>query len=189
MSSQSSRNRSPAPHMMRVNFDPLQAFTTISGVGPKLVQAIIHVRETAGNLETETLDVLIRRSLSKRGLYWLHFAANPSLVAESTASENEDFVDWTPQCSAPYRNRDQVKAELTGVTSHILALETDITARWEELQMQMKEPLPSLIKPPGPQRLLTTRVPVVAEGFPNPSEHMTYLTSRRPAPVVRFAPG
>ncbi|KAH3819141.1 hypothetical protein DPMN_120874 [Dreissena polymorpha] len=150
MSSQSSRNRSPVPHMIRVDFEPSQALTTISGVGPKLAQAIIHVRETAGNLERETLEVLIRQSLSERELYWLNFTANPSLVAESTASENEDFVDWTPPCSAPYRNRDQVKAELTGVTSQILALEADITARWEQLQMQMREPLPSLTKPTAP---------------------------------------
>ncbi|KAH3782356.1 hypothetical protein DPMN_160271 [Dreissena polymorpha] len=150
MSSQSSRNRSSAPQMIRFNFDPSQALTTISGVGSKLAKDIIHVRETTGNLEMETLEVLIRQSLSERELYWLDFVANRSLVAESTASENEDFVHLTPPCSASYRNRDQVKAEVTGVTSQILTLEADITARWEEFQMQMREPLPSLTKTPAP---------------------------------------
>ncbi|KAH3800181.1 hypothetical protein DPMN_153810 [Dreissena polymorpha] len=58
-------------------------------------QAIIHLMETAGNLEPETLEVLIMRSLSERELHCWDFAANPSLVAEATAIENEFFVDWT----------------------------------------------------------------------------------------------
>ncbi|KAH3800172.1 hypothetical protein DPMN_153801 [Dreissena polymorpha] len=75
--------------MIRVDFDPPQALAAISGVGPKLAQDIIYLRETASNLEPENLEVLIKLPLGERESHWLDFASNQSPVAESTASEKE----------------------------------------------------------------------------------------------------
>ncbi|KAH3845494.1 hypothetical protein DPMN_087775 [Dreissena polymorpha] len=64
----SSHNISPGPQLVRVHFDPPQTLMLISGIGPKLARVIVQLRQESGNLDLDTLEVLIRRPLSVREL-------------------------------------------------------------------------------------------------------------------------
>ncbi|KAH3847304.1 hypothetical protein DPMN_089624 [Dreissena polymorpha] len=122
----SSPNKSPG--LVRVNFDPPQTLILISGIGPKLARIIVQLRKESGNLDLDTLEVLIRRPLSVRELDQLDFTENPMLAAASQASgTDDDYIDWEPSSrsrapepmfvSTPYLNQDQMKAELASQIS------------------------------------------------------------------------
>ncbi|KAH3725049.1 hypothetical protein DPMN_050878 [Dreissena polymorpha] len=174
----SSRNMSPG--LVRVNFDPPQTLMLISGVGPKLARDIVQLRQGSGNLDLDTLEVLIGRPLSERELDQLHLAENPMLAAASQASGTEEEHPSRsrasePMCvSTPYLNQDQMKAELA---SQISDLEADIT-RWEECPGIWSDFLPQFAKPLCPKRLLFQPDPVVVTGMPIPSD----VASSVPAP-------
>ncbi|KAH3734821.1 hypothetical protein DPMN_041270 [Dreissena polymorpha] len=62
----------------------------ISGIGPKLARVIVQLRQGSGNLDLDSLEVLIGRPLSDRELDQLDFAENPMLAAASQASGSEE---------------------------------------------------------------------------------------------------
>ncbi|KAH3887594.1 hypothetical protein DPMN_011612 [Dreissena polymorpha] len=179
----SSPNKSPG--LVRLNFDPPQTLMLISGIGPKLARIIVQLRQESGNLDLDTLEVLIRRSLSVKELDQLDFTENPMLAAASQASGNDDdYIDWEPLSrsrapepmfeSTPYLNQDQMKAELA---SQISDLEAEIT-RWEEFPGIWSDFLPQFAKPLSPKRLLFQPDPVVVTGMPISSD----VASSVPAP-------
>ncbi|XP_052239462.1 uncharacterized protein LOC127850461 isoform X4 [Dreissena polymorpha] len=173
----SSPNKSPG--LVRVNFDPPQTLMLISGIGPKLARIIVQLRQESGNLDLDTLEVLIRRPLSERELDQLDFAENPMLAATSQSSGTGEHPSRSraPEPmfeSTPYLNQDQMKAELA---SQISDLEAEIT-RWEEFPGIWSDFLPQFAKPLFPKRLLFQPDPVVVTGMPILSD----VASSAPAP-------
>ncbi|KAH3815187.1 hypothetical protein DPMN_143709 [Dreissena polymorpha] len=152
----------------------------ISGIGPKLARVIVQLRQGSGNLDLDTLEVLIGRPLSDRELDQLEFAENPLLAAASQASGTEEEHPSRSRApepmfvSTPYLNKDQMKAELA---SQISDLEADIT-RWEEFPEIWSDFLPQFAKLLFPKRLLFQPDPVVVTGMPIPS----VVVSSVPAP-------
>ncbi|KAH3866986.1 hypothetical protein DPMN_030110 [Dreissena polymorpha] len=132
-----SKNRSPSLHF-RVNFDPPQALREIYGVGFKLARVIVQLRESVGNLDIRTLEVVIRRPLSNSEIDFMDFSENPRLVDEALAkaSEGEYVYVSTPYLTQDREAVERVKAELAAQISN---LEADITARLVELQVRWPE--------------------------------------------------
>ncbi|KAH3834920.1 hypothetical protein DPMN_108253 [Dreissena polymorpha] len=168
-----------SPGLVRVNFDPPQTLMLISGIGPKLARVIVQLRQGSGNLDLDTLEVLIGRPLSERELDQLDFAENPMLAAASQSSGTEEHPCRSRATepmfvSTSYLNQDQMKAELA---SQISDLEADIT-RWEEFPGIWSDFLTQFAKPLFLKRLLFQPDPVVVTGMPIPSD----VASSVPAP-------
>ncbi|KAH3803150.1 hypothetical protein DPMN_156851 [Dreissena polymorpha] len=152
----------------------------ISGIGPKLARVIVQLRQGSGNLDLDTLEVLIGRPLVEKKLDQLYFAENPMLAAASQASGTEEEHPSRSRApepmfvSTPYLNQDQMKAVLA---SQISDLEADIT-RWEEFPGIWSDFLPQFAKPLFPKGLLFQPDPLVVTGMPIPSD----VASSVPAP-------
>ena len=69
----------PSTPKIKVNFAPAEDLRLIPGVGSKLANAIMTLRESLGNLDSATLNVLLRRPLNDTVLYNLDFSPNPAL--------------------------------------------------------------------------------------------------------------
>ncbi|KAH3851770.1 hypothetical protein DPMN_094255 [Dreissena polymorpha] len=93
----SSRSRSSGPQLIRENFDPPEMLKAIACVGHRLARATVMFRESAGNLDPETLEVLIRPILSDNELECLDFSDNSRVVGEVLASDiEEEYIEWEP---------------------------------------------------------------------------------------------
>ncbi|KAH3866979.1 hypothetical protein DPMN_030103 [Dreissena polymorpha] len=61
----------------------------VSGIGPKLARVIVQLGKRSGNLDLDTLEVLIRRPLREGKLDQLDFSKKSMLVATSRPVERK----------------------------------------------------------------------------------------------------
>ena len=77
--SQSSEEAAELPRVpkIRVNFAPPEDVRLIPGVGAQLANAILLLRESMGNMDPTTLNMILRRPLGDKILHNLDFSPNP----------------------------------------------------------------------------------------------------------------
>ena len=75
------------PELVAINFATFEQLKSIPGIGEKVANTIVSVRESSGNINEQILTMLTRGKLSKETMGSIDFTSNktfaPSLTVET----------------------------------------------------------------------------------------------------------